>query len=370
MKYNLSESLKTAHGSSKDTVVYRDATPTEFGEGEYIFRDDWSVFNWAHGPFEMPDRIPEKGVAQCLVSAYIDGQLRRSGITTTCIGLIDPETGDISDRPVPTNRMAINIVRVIEPEGPGYGTDADYSAFEGDVRCAVIPIEMIGRFGLPKGSSVFKRLKKGNLDKGLFSGFELKEGVWFGVPRPDYSTKFDPSRDDIYDLGREAYMQMAGMNRAEMALADSMLREAGWIISSAYAKIGRTLWDYKVEEVFLPGTGVRMLGLGDVVGAPDEVRVLDKKGGSWSKQFGRNLYIKSQPEWVEACSLESSKGGNWQLRILDKGIAPEPMSQSELDLFSGIYTSIANAMWEENIIEGAPTIEEVQRDLERFMAQG
>jgi hypothetical protein len=136
-----------------------------------------------------------------------------------------------------------------------------------------------------------------------------------------------------------------------------------------YKRIGMDLWDGKLEFVFDPGAhpSERTISLGDVPGPLDEVRVL-AGGQQRSKQFVRDVYEKRQPEWVAACRSESERGGEWQQRLIERGLVPKPLAPAELDLASGIYTSTANALWGRNIIPGAPSMEEVDREYRKFLA--
>lgn len=351
-------------GSVKDLFVFKQPTQNRYGEGEFIYRNDWSCFDWAHGDYEMPDKIPYKGIAQCLIGAFFFEKKKEMGIPTTYIGLVDPETNKVLKLPEelkPTNRMRIKVARVIKPRLVGEEVLYEYDK---DTRCAVIPLEFIFRFGLPEGSSVFRRKKKGTLDPGLFGKIPEAQ-VWFGVPKLDYSTKFDP-RGDLYDLGKENYIKIAGLSKKEMDLIDCMTRAIAYLLYTEYKRIGMDLWDGKLEYIFAPGDGEREIHVGDVAGTPDEVRIL-WKGQQWSKEFGRQIYRRKQPEWVNACSEESKRGGDWQARILEKGLTPKHLTKIELDLFSGIYTSIANELWGKSVISSAPTIEEVEKDYKRYI---
>jgi len=367
----------TIPGSVKDTLIHSEPTHFVYGDGEFNFRPDYSVFDWAHGGYEMPDKIPGKDVAQCLTGAYFFEQVEKMGIPTTYICLLRPDTGEVLPRgePVPTNRMKIRIARVVKPEHMMNGPDGkqvpSYREYREDLRCKVVPVEFIFRFGLPKGSSAFRRMRKGAA-KPEFFGLEAVPGtddpIWFGIPRMDYSTKFDP-RGDVYDLGRDWYRYNSGMREMEMRWIDAATMAVAEVMGREYKRIGMDLWDGKLEFVFDPGAhpSERTISLGDVPGPLDEVRVL-AGGQQRSKQFVRDVYEKRQPEWVAACRSESERGGEWQQRLIERGLVPKPLAPAELDLASGIYTSTANALWGRNIIPGAPSMEEVDREYRKFLA--
>jgi len=365
-------------GSVKDTAIYRMPTRETYGEGEFRFRDDYSVFDWVHGEGgrPMPDEIPGKGVAQCLIGAYFFEQAGKSGIIrTTYKGLVDPASHSIlpAGQPVSTNRMGIKVVQVVNPEhmeDPATGVPS-YREYrqEPQLGCAVVPIEFIFRFGLPKGSSAFRRMKEGKAKPEFFGLAAVPKGdqpIWFGEPRMDYSTKFDP-RGDLYDLGREWYMQSAGMDGLELYQIEAVTANVARMMGREYERIGMKLWDGKLEFVFDPfvSGAERTISLGDVPGALDEVRVL-VGGQQRSKQFVRDVYETSQPEWVAACRKEEDAGGDWQNRVVSQGLVPRRLSSAELDLASGLYTSVANALWGREVIPGAPSMEQIDRDFKKF----
>jgi len=53
-------------GSVKDLEIVKKPTKDEMGVGRFHFSDRYSVFDWG----EMPDHIPSKGAALCLMGAY------------------------------------------------------------------------------------------------------------------------------------------------------------------------------------------------------------------------------------------------------------------------------------------------------------
>ena len=103
-------------GSVKDLQVTKQPTPQAMGTGRFHFSDRYSVFDWG----EMPDRIPGKGTALCLMGAYCFERLEEKGIKTHYKGLVDNNSKTVPFKQVssPTSTMEICLVNVYRPETP------------------------------------------------------------------------------------------------------------------------------------------------------------------------------------------------------------------------------------------------------------
>ena len=65
-------------GSVKDLTNLKIAKENEMGIGRFNFSDRYSVFDWG----EMPDHIPNKGAALCIMGAYCFERCEEIGINT------------------------------------------------------------------------------------------------------------------------------------------------------------------------------------------------------------------------------------------------------------------------------------------------
>ena len=144
-------------GSVKDLSVLKKQKERRAGVGRFVFSDRYSVFDWG----EMPDHLPNKGASLCLIGAYCFEEAEKKRIKTHYRGLIKNGGGPVklSGLEKPTNKMEVDLVRVIRPkfEKGKYV----YSVYSKERTNFLIPLEVIYRNGLPEGSSVFKRLEKG-----------------------------------------------------------------------------------------------------------------------------------------------------------------------------------------------------------------
>jgi phosphoribosylaminoimidazole-succinocarboxamide synthase len=58
-------------GSVKDLPILKKQKEKEAGVGRFVFSDRYSVFDWG----EMPDLVPNKGAALCLMGALMERSL-------------------------------------------------------------------------------------------------------------------------------------------------------------------------------------------------------------------------------------------------------------------------------------------------------
>ncbi|MFW5936211.1 MAG: phosphoribosylaminoimidazolesuccinocarboxamide synthase, partial [Candidatus Hadarchaeota archaeon] len=144
-------------GSVKDVVIQEKPEGEKLGTGTFVFSDRYSVFDYG----EMPDLIEGKGASLCLISAYFFEKMEDKGIKNHYRGVVEGNRlKRIDEVEEPSNVMQTKLVRVLEPSRVnGY----DYSIFKREKGNLLIPLEVIYRNVLPPGSSVFKRLDRGEI---------------------------------------------------------------------------------------------------------------------------------------------------------------------------------------------------------------
>ena len=101
-------------GSVKDLKIGREPNEREMGVGIFEFSNRYSVFDWG----KMPDEIPNKGAALCLMAAWNFEQAESIGVKTHYLGMANPLGGGIirtGDLHAPSDRMFVKIARVIRP---------------------------------------------------------------------------------------------------------------------------------------------------------------------------------------------------------------------------------------------------------------
>ena len=337
-------------GSVKEVYALREPEGEETGEGRFVFTDSYSVFDWG----EMPQRIPQKGEALCLIGAYFFEKLHSMGIRTHYKGL---EQGgrirSLEELEGPTRTMAVRLVRVLQPElrGDRY----DYGIFEKERTNFLIPLEVIYRNSLPEGSSVFRRLREGSIsleDLGLreppVPGQRLKE------PILDVSTKLEAT--DRYITFEEA-RRIAGLDERELEAIKALTLRINAVITGAVRAMGLENEDGKVEFAF---DGRRELMVVDVIGTPDECR-FTCDGLPLSKEILRILYRRT-PWYREVEEAKGKDPGGWKRWVSD----PPALPDRAIELTSNLYKAMANALTRRRWFD-VPPLEEVISELEGIL---
>ncbi|OKY79185.1 MAG: Phosphoribosylaminoimidazolesuccinocarboxamide (SAICAR) synthase PurC [Candidatus Methanohalarchaeum thermophilum] len=322
-------------GSVKDLGVKIDPKEDEMGVGVFEFSDRYSVFDWG----EMPDKIPKKGASLCLMGAYCFEELEEKGYNTHYRGLIqDGEIVKTSDLTEPTNKMEVDLVRVLEPEYRETGYD--YSKFsrlnEKQSGNFLIPLEVIYRNGLPEGSSVFRRLREGDISLDDFGLEEIPQpGEDLEKPIFDVSTKLEEK--DRYITWDEA-KKIAGLSSNELKKIRGILSESNKLITDLAESAGLKNEDGKIELAFDADRNPMVV---DVLGTLDECR-FTFEGTQVSKEMAREFYRNS--EWKESVDKAKSKADekgerDWK-KYCDE--SPPKLNKDLKDLVSSIYMSAAN----------------------------
>ncbi len=338
-------------GSVKDLEIVRMPTKKEMGSGIFRFSDRYSVFDFG----EMPDKIPNKGKALCMIGAYFFERFEEEGIKTHYKGVLD-EDGRLcrtDELESPTESMEISLVRVIRPDY--IGGSYDYSKLTEEFGNFLIPLEFIYRNKLPPGSSVFKRLEKGEIkpeDLGL--DHYPTPGEELDTPILEVSTKLEEK--DRYISWDEA-RSFSGLLREEVEEIKTLLLRIDDKITEIVEKAGLVNEDGKIELALDPR---RELMVVDVAGTPDECR-LTKDDVPVSKEVVREFYRGTR--WYEeverAKELAHEKGiKDW--RTLCK-YTPPRLDEELKRIVSDMYTSTANEILGKKIFD-APRLDQVIKE--------
>lgn len=337
-------------GSVKDLRVLKEPQKKQSGVGRFTFSDRYSVFDWG----EMPDQIPNKGAALCLMGAYCLEQIEKENIKTHYRGLVDQngkvvKTGQLKK---PTDIMEVDLVRIIKPEFKA--GQYDYSAYTSKLANSLLPLEVIYRNGLPEGSSVFKRLARGELtfqDLGLDK--TPQPGERFEKPFFDVSTKLEER--DRY-LSWDEASKISGLSQSEIEAMKEVLSMTNHVITQVAARAGLINEDGKIE---LAHDSSRNLMLVDVAGTLDECR-FTYEGNNVSKEVARQFYKKM--DWhqhVEEAKKTADKASskNWKKFCKSQ---PAKLPAELIKIVSNLYTSTANAFLERKIFN-APELSDVMK---------
>ncbi len=295
-------------GSVKDLEIITEPSRNKMGSGIFHFSDRYSVFDWG----EMPDHLKNKGASLCVMSAYFFERLAASTRTHYAGVEMDGYYVSVDRLEKPSTKMKIRLVRVIKPTPRFDGTELvgyDYSAIRNERDNFVIPLEVIYRNTLPKGSSVFRRLTEGTL---ILEEIGLKEqpteGAKLPTPFIDGSTKYEAF--DRYP-GWKELQNLSGLNDMEVEKLRIAVLNANEIISEGMRQAGLENEDGKLEFAFDP---VRSLIVVDTLGTLDECRIT-YNGVEISKEIPRQYYHDFQPAWVaeiaRAKKAKKRTGRSW-----------------------------------------------------------
>lgn len=316
-------------GSVKDLRIIREANEGEEGEGVFLFSDRFSVFDWG----VMPDLIDGKGKSICVIGAWFFERLEELGIKTHYIGVLeDGRAKTLSDVREPPSEMAIRLLRVMKPKL----TDGvyDYSEFKRQKGNFVIPLEVIYRNSLPAGSSVFRRLKEGqlSLDELGLSEFP-QENTKLEKTFVDFSTKFE--NQDRYVSQMEA-KEISGLTEGEFERIKELTLLASKLITESVQPLGISNDDGKFEFGL---DGKRQVIFVDVIGTPDECR-FTWQGVQISKEVLRKHYRKTT--WYERVQeAKKSDPIGWKELVASE---PPHLPQELKRLVSEMYMSLCNFM--------------------------
>ncbi|MEM2902034.1 MAG: phosphoribosylaminoimidazolesuccinocarboxamide synthase [Candidatus Bathyarchaeia archaeon] len=317
-------------GSVKDLQVLAEPRKDRLGLGRFVFSDRYSVFDWG----EMPDLIPFKGASLCLISAYFFQKME--GVCNThYLGVVEGgRMKALDELESPTNVMEIRLVRVLRPRLRN--GELDYTVFKKERSNFLIPLEIIYRNSLPPGSSVFKRIQRGEVsyrDLGLDS--YPKPGCRLEKPILDVSTKLeDPDRYLTWDEARE----IASLSVEEVEEVRRLTLKVNSLITAEVLKAGLFNEDGKIELAF---DSNRRLMVVDAVGTPDECR-FTLNGFHVSKEAAREFYRGTK--WFKEVEMAKKAWGtgcqgDWRSHVRLK---PPPLSPDVKRLISNLYAACAN----------------------------
>lgn len=341
-------------GSVKDLEIIEKPTANKMGIGRFHFSDRYSVFDWG----EMPDHIYKKGEALCLMGAYCFEWIESKGMKTHYRGLVDKDGRVVTfeELKAPTNIMEVNLVNVIRPETRTVKGKIvyDYSCYTPDLKNCLIPLEVIYRNGLPKGSSVFKRLQQGKVTlKDLGLNHHPRPGERFSKPIFDVSTKLEET--DRYVTWEEAE-RIAGLTMEESTEIKGVLSKVNDSISRIASHAGMVNEDGKIELAF---NTERRLMVVDVVGTLDECR-FTYGGMHVSKEVARQFYRKTS--WyrdVEEAKKTAEAQGVKDWKALCKS-QPPTLDTKLKNVISGMYQATANELTGQKLFDAAQLAEVIK----------
>jgi phosphoribosylaminoimidazole-succinocarboxamide synthase len=339
-------------GSVKEVEILKKAGQDYEGEGVFTFSDRYSVFDWG----EMPDHIEKKGAALCMLSSYFFELLEKEGIKTHFKGIEEDGTlKKFSGMNGASNKMRVGVVRVIKPVYDSANNTYDYSEYKKKQLNYLIPLEVIYRNALTEGSSVFKRVKNGQVTfKDLGYDHTPQPGEILKTPILDVSTKLEHT--DRYILWPEA-SSISGLDERSMETLKNMVLSVDMIITAACSRANIKNIDGKFEFGMDAAGNIMVV---DVLGTPDECRFMS---GNFhiSKEFARMWYRKT-PWYDEIETAKKSGGREWKQSVKNQ---PPKLPPELKQLLSQMYMSVTNEITGKNVFD-SPPLKNVIQELEKY----
>ena len=307
-------------GQTLPEILYEGSVKSVRGvlnKSPYIFEysDRYSIFDWG----KMPDLLEDKGKSLAFMgwfffdflgnprnwrswkapAAFEDtpllNRLCEQGVLQHSIGLVNDNLSPLTlanEVLSPTRCLAVQCIQVLRPQPKTKNSKLtwDYTAYKQKPENALVPLEVIFRFGVPEGSTLLKRTGDAEYCRALGLDSSPKTGDKFEIPVIEYSTKLENT--DSY-LSYDKAKDIAGLSAEEFDDLTTLTRLLALRLKDCFAGIDVDLWDGKFEFAFCDKdqTGKRGFMLVDSIG-PDELRLISD-GVHLSKEILRNHYYQT-----------------------------------------------------------------------------
>ncbi|HEY8279889.1 MAG TPA: phosphoribosylaminoimidazolesuccinocarboxamide synthase [Bdellovibrionota bacterium] len=374
------------------------------GRDPYVFHfsDRYSIFDWG----EMPDALPGKGEALAVMgdlffrflakpeawaswqipeqypkfwrdsfsSSDFFKQLRRSGLAHHSLGLVDEQGMGVAEGQI-SRRLAVRSFQ--RPPAKSELVDGkivwDYSAYAARPDNALVPLEVVFRFGAPEGSSFLSRAEKiPGYAQSLGFAENPAAGEMFPYPIVEFFTKLEPT--DRF-LTRAEAMVVGALKQEELDDLVSLTTLLALRMRDIFSPLGLELWDGKFEFAFCPGEGNRRgFLLVDSIG-PDELRLIGAAGVHFSKEFLRRVY-RGSPWYVtmeKAKKLAKERGEkNWK-KICKEELnsfpdkLPKEVFESARLMYPALANGLASAFLGKTVFADTPTVMELCKRLKEVL---
>jgi len=385
-------------GSVKNLRIKRRPTRNKPGVFLFEFTDDYSIFDYG----KMPDQIPGKGAAAAISSAYFFERvasaaawkefaksniwlkvrhkalrdellgsaalkrLRKTGMPTHYRGIINYEgkTVTLDHLKQPSNVIEVAAVNIVPPDPLMFAGSRlyNYNKLHCGMTNFLIPLECIFRFGLPKGSSLLRRLDRVP-DYHLQLGLNKKPKGGDMLPRPvvEYSSKLEPA--DRF-LPYEWALNISGLESDQFVTVTHYTVLLALFLYREFQKARVTLWDGKFEFLHLQEPL-----LGDAI-TPDELR-LTLRGVQLSKEPIRQYYRKHEPQFVAAMDKAkkiAQKVDKPLRRIVNEDLKtpPPPMEAAFHRAVTDMYVGLTEAICPTGLFGDTPPLNKVMRVFKKY----
>lgn len=339
-------------GSVKD--IYQ-ISKSEVG---FKFSDRYSVFDWG----EMPDLIKNKGESLCIIGQAFFELLEGPKFWSEFLLSLEDNADSVLTKSERSLLLRLKdsglnthykrregdflIVEKVDAYPPEFKAGSyDYSSYQNrdTQRPFLIPLECIFRFGVPRGSSILKRVDNLEYQKFLGLNSPPKEGDTYSSPLIEFSTKLEA--EDRYLCSLDEIKRVCDCESefiVELTTYNLVLAKA---LKWFFSLIDFELWDGKFEWAYHPQKGFMLI---DSIG-PDELRLVYKQV-QISKEVLRQYYKES--DWAKsvgvAKKIASSSGRDDEWKKIcqsELNSFPEGLSKKVLLIVEEMYMSLAQNIY-------------------------
>ena len=338
----------------------------ETGKSPYVFHysDRYSLFDWG----AMPDQLNDKGHALAFMAWFffkemespqswqklrlpnfakqseVYRKLTAKGLAHHLLGKCDQDGRNIESSGEWSPFLKVRSVQVLRP--PFVEGEYNYKKYSTRPRNALLPLEIIFRFGVPQGSSLLSRTNDMNYCRSLGLKKAPVEGERFERPVLEFSTKLEKS--DRY-LSEASAQKLACLQEGELQRLKETTTLVALHLQQLFNNADIDLWDGKLEFAFAPelrNDSERDFLLVDSIG-PDELR-LYYKGISLSKENLRQFYKNSS--WHSATKKAKEKARSfgdedWKAICINEfKSSPSPLDKETKEAAEMMYKALANTM--------------------------
>ncbi len=307
----------------------------------FEFTNRYSIYDWG----EMPDHLEHKGESLAFMAQLFFEHLSQEHYAHHFLERTQE------------NLLKVKTVKVIPPVLTARGHD--YSSYQENVVDALVPLEVIFRFGVPQGSSLLKRLER---DPVLLKQYGLSQipepGTWLERPIIEFSTKLESSDRMLAD---QQAQKIAGLSTLEFEELKHTALSIAKSLSKLISGIGLELWDGKLEFAFRAAENGRSFELVDAIGL-DELRIL-WQGKQLSKEYLRQAY--QQSEWLaEVHHHKEVYGRDWKrfCKRQPERLTPEIKRKIE-NLYMGFTNKLAEVLKQPEPFAKLPSWEQTLEEL-------
>jgi phosphoribosylaminoimidazole-succinocarboxamide synthase len=253
------------------------------------------------------------------------------GAATHHLGIIEQHDGKVFQQgfpTVPSPYVLVKRYKIIKPERVKYFNRYlwDYSNYYGADKY-VIPLENIVRFGIPPGSSVYRRyLAMNEQDKRAYLesiGEKDSLSPWkmYSSPKVDFTTKYEPE-DRNLTFQEALYISGCGGEKYKDIFKMTVL--GSFLVHRFFRQLGLNLWDLK-WEIARDGDNLVFVDTIDTdsIRVTANIKYKDKDYYiNFNKQSMRDYYNIVHADWVTSikeAKAAAEKSGKSFHHHLDQG---------------------------------------------------